>query len=315
LPILHDSRILSGLSLADDAGIYRLTDELALIQTLDFFTPVVDDPYTYGQIAAANALSDVYAMGGTPLTALNVAVYPTKTLPLSILSDILRGGSDKASEAGVSIIGGHTVEGTEPMYGLAVTGTVNPDRIVKPSGGQSGDVLVLTKPIGTGVIATALKAGAAKPEHVAEAARWMLRLNRTAADCMNGVNAHSSTDVTGFGLIGHVSEMARASGLAVELDSAAVPALSGALQYATDGFVPRGGQSNLEHARVRTEFSLGVSETLRILMTDPQTSGGLVMAVAPAQVARLTANLKSTGDVAWTIGRLVAGDPGHANVR
>ena len=206
LPFLHDPRVLSGRDLADDAGIFRLSEELALIQTVDFFTPVVDDPYTFGQIAAANALSDIYAMGGTPLTALNITVFPTKSLPLDLLSHILRGGSEKAAEAGVSIIGGHTVEGEEPMYGMSVTGTIHPDRIVQPSGGMAGDVLVLTKPLGTGVIATALKAGRASEEHERVAIGWMSRLNDTASRAMIRRGAHASTDVTGFGLLGHLGQ-------------------------------------------------------------------------------------------------------------
>ena len=314
LPIIHDSRILSGRDLADDSGIFRLTDDIALVQTIDFFTPVVDDPYTYGQIAAANALSDVYAMGGTPLTALNVTVYPTKTLSLSILTEILRGGSDKTTEAGVPIIGGHTVDGDEPMYGLSVTGTIHPDRIVKPSGGQWGDVLVITKPIGTGVIATALKAGKARPGAVDEAMSWMSRLNRSASQAMIAAGARASTDVTGFGLLGHLSEMARASGLAAELNFNQIPVMSEALEYADAGFIPEGGRTNAAYVNHQVHFADSVPEAWRLLLNDPQTSGGLIVAVPDANVDTLLTRLTGAGDVAARIGRLIKGSPGHVQV-
>jgi selenide,water dikinase len=314
LPHFHDPRVLAGEDMADDAGVFRLTDDLALVQSIDFFTPVVDDPHTYGQIAAANAFSDIYAMGGTPLTALNVAVFPSKTLPMPILSEIMRGGAEKAAEAGVAIIGGHTVDGDEPMYGLSVTGVVDPDRLVRPSGGAAGDALVLTKPLGTGVVATALKAGFAKASHVAEAVRWMSRLNRTAAEAMKDADAHASTDITGFGLLGHLSEMARASGLAVELDAAAVPAMSGAAEYGEAGFVPRGGVTNREYSSSVVTFAASVPEHIRILLNDPQTSGGLVIALPQPQSATLCALLQASGDAADRVGRLVEGQPGHIHV-
>jgi selenide,water dikinase len=315
LPVHHDPRVLSGHDLADDAGIFRLSDDLALIQTIDFFTPVVDDPYTYGEIAAANALSDVYAMGGTPLTALNVTVFPTKTIPVSILGDILRGGADKTREAGVVIVGGHTVDGEEPMYGLSATGTIDPAKIVKPSGGQVGDVLVITKPLGTGVIATAVKAGMAEPAYVEESIRWMTRLNRTASEAMLEAGTHASTDITGFGLLGHLSEMARASGLAAELSASSIPVLSGALEYAERGFIPGGGVTNRDYVADLATFDADVSEPLSVVMSDPQTSGGLLMAVPPLAVEMLFRRLESFGDGAWTVGTLVSGLPGRIEIK
>jgi selenide, water dikinase len=272
---------------------------------------VVDDPYTYGQIAAANALSDIYAMGGTPLTALNVAVFPTKTLPLGILSEIMRGGSEKAAEAGVPIIGGHTVDGEEPMYGLSVTGTIHPERIVKPSGGHPGDILILTKPLGTGVIATALKAGSAEPTHVGDAVAWMCRLNQSASLAMVNAGAHASTDITGFGLLGHLSGMARASGLAADLQASSIPVMVGALEYAARGFVPAGGLTNRDYLADMVKFDSDVPDSFRTVLFDPQTSGGLVMAVPADVVEELTAQLQAFGDVASVIGVLKSGIPGN----
>jgi selenide, water dikinase len=213
LPAQSDPALLSGTELGDDAAVYRLTGDLALVQTVDFFTPIVDDPYTFGRIAAANALSDVYAVGGTPLTALNIVGFPVKSLPLALLGEILRGGADMAAEAGVVIVGGHTIEDDEPKYGLAVTGTVHPNRFLSGRGAQTGDVLVLTKPLGTGVISTALKAGAVRPEHLTEAVRWMTTLNRDAARAMLAAGAHAVSDITGFGLLGHLAEMCELSGV------------------------------------------------------------------------------------------------------
>lgn len=315
LPIHHDPRVLAGHDMADDAGIFRLTDGLALIQTIDFFTPVVDDPFTYGQIAATNALSDVYSMGGTPLTALNVTVYPTKTLPLRILSDIMRGGASKAAEADVTIIGGHTVDGEEPMYGLSVTGVIDPNRIVHPSGGRAGDVLVLTKPLGTGVIATALKAGQASKEHLDGAVWWMTRLNRSASSAMLSAGAHASTDVTGFGFLGHLSEMARASDLSAEIDAAAVPVMPGSLEYAERGFVPAGGRTNREYLKESAQFEADIPDSLQVLLCDPQTSGGILMAVPPDRLDVLRERLVESGDEAAIVGHLQEGPAGYVRIK
>lgn len=314
LPVLHDPRVLAGRHLADDAGIYRLTDDIALVQSIDFFTPIVDDPFTYGQIAAANSLSDIYAMGGMPLTALNIAVYPSKTLPVDALTDILRGGAAKAKEAGVPIIGGHTVEGDEPMYGLSVTGVVHPDRIIKASTGQAGDLLILTKALGTGVIATALKAGSARKEDVEAAVLSMTRLNKAASQTMVSAGVHAATDITGFGLLGHLVEMARAGSLAAEVHTANVSFLEGAPDYASRGYVPAGGRSNEEYVSGSVEWAHSISERIRILLTDPQTSGGLLIAIAESDAERLKQALLESGDLADVVGRLVAGPPGHISI-
>jgi selenide,water dikinase len=314
LPRFEDPRILTGLNLADDAAVYQLTDELALIQTVDFFTPIVDDAYTYGLIAAANSLSDVYALGGQPLLALNIVTFPTKTLPLKVLEEILRGGAEKAQEAGVAIVGGHTMDGVEPAYGLAVTGTVDPQRLVLAQHARPGDVLILTKPLGTGVITTALKAGAAAAAHVDEAVHWMTRLNRTAAVAMTETGAHAATDITGFGLLGHLSAMARSSGSAAEIDLAAVPLLPGAATYAAEGYVPGGSHTNAQYVEDTVQWPSTVSETIKWLLLDPQTSGGLLIAVAPAAVSALQDRLVRAGDLAAVIGRMIEGSPGHIHI-
>src|SRR5579872_1234862 len=245
LPPITDPNVLVGTSTADDAGVYRLSDDLALVQTVDFFTPIVDDPYTYGQIAAANSLSDVYAVGGRPVTAMNLVGFPFEVLPASVLGEILRGGTDKAAEAGVTIVGGHTVDDLEPKYGLSVTGTVDPARMVTVGGARPGDALVLTKPLGTGIIATALKGDAAAEPHVRQAVRWMTTLNRGASEAMLAVGAHAATDITGYGLLGHLSQLCVSSSVAAEISFSACPLLPGAQQYALAGFVPKGTRTNL----------------------------------------------------------------------
>ena len=314
LPHSPDPRVLAGYHLADDAGVFRLSDELALVQSVDFFTPVVDDPYTYGQIAATNALSDIYAMGGKPISALNITVFPSKSLSPEVFAQVLRGGAEKALEAGVPIIGGHTVEGDEPIYGLSVTGTIHPDKLVKPSTGKVGDELVLTKPIGTGVIATALKAGRASVEHEGEAIGWMSRLNAKASEAMLAVGAHACTDVTGFGLAGHLSQMAEASGLGAELNLTAIPTLPGAFDYADRGFIPAGANTNREYFANVIAFASSHEEAAEALLTDPQTSGGLLVALDPSIVERFLDLVNAAGETGWRIGRLVADQPGHISV-
>lgn len=280
LPPRSDPNLLVGANPADDAAVYRLNDDLALVQTVDFFTPIVDDPYTFGQIAAANSLSDVYAMGARPITALNIVGFPIKTLPPEILTKILRGGADKASEAGAPIVGGHTVDDAEPKYGLAVTGVVHPQRYITAHGGRPGDVLVLTKPLGTGTISTALKVGAAASTHIHQAVRWMTTLNRAASSAMLAAGAHAATDITGFGLLGHLLDLCQASGVAARIHSATVPFLPGALTYAQQGLVPAGTESNLSYVRPFVEFGRS-EEAVQALLGDPQTSGGLLVALSP----------------------------------
>ena len=314
LPAFHDPRVLVGHDLADDAGVTQVNDDLAIVQTIDFFPPIVDDPYTYGSIAATNAISDIYAMGGTPLSALNVVIYPTKTMPLAILEQILRGGLDKAAEAGISIVGGHTVEGDEPTYGLAVTGTIHPRNVIRAGTAQAGDLLVLTKPIGTGVITTAAKNGVADPQHVLEAVEWMTRLTRTASAAMLASGVSAATDITGFGLLGHLMEVARSSGLMAEIDHQSVPLIGGAWLYAEQGMIPGGGRSNEAYVEGNVVWAQGIEEPWRHLLTDPQTSGGLLIAVPESREPELARRLKQAGDIAATVGRLTEGPPGTIRV-
>src|SRR4051794_2862445 len=293
LPGPSDPRVLVGMDLADDAGVVQLTETLAIVQTVDFFTPIVDDPYAFGRIAATNALSDVYAMGGTPVSALNLVAFPLETLGPDVLREILRGGADAVAAAGASIVGGHSIDDPEPKYGLAVTGIVDPRAVLTNAGGQVGDVLVLTKPLGAGAVATALKRGIAAPE--ARAIEVMTTLNDVAALQARAAGAHALTDVTGFGLLGHTHELAAASGLAAEIDASAVPAIAGALELDA---VSGGSRRNRADAETFTTWG-DVPEARRRLVTDAMTSGGLLAALPPG------AEIDG-----WVIGRLVAGPAG-----
>jgi selenide,water dikinase len=287
--------VLVGFDTSDDAGVYRLSPECALVQTVDFFTPIVDDPFTFGQIAAANALSDVYAMGGRPLTALSVLCYPAKG-DLDDLKEILRGGAEKMIEAGCAVVGGHSVNDDEIKFGYAVTGVVHPERVWTNAGARVGDVLVLTKPIGTGVIATALKRGMAKAEHVDAAVESMTRLNRTEAE------AHGCTDITGFGLLGHAREMALASGVTLEIDAAALEFLPGALEYSAAGARPGGLNNNREFASCAVRIEGAIDDALEALLYDPQTSGGLLLAQAPDKVTgRVVGRVQERGEAAVVV--------------
>jgi selenide,water dikinase len=315
LPVPTDPNLLVGTNTADDAGVYRLTAELALVQTVDFFTPVVDDPYQFGAIAAANALSDVYAMGGVPRTALNIACFPVGTLPLEVLAEILRGGADKLREAGVTLVGGHTVDDPEPKYGLSVTGLIHPDRILTNAGGRSGDVLVLTKPLGSGIATTAIKQGRASEALQQQVIALMATLNRAAAEAMLEVDTHAATDITGFGLLGHLAEMAAGSGLAATIAADAVPNLPEVLDLAVVGIVPSGTRRNLESLADRLSWDPAIEEPLRLVLGDAQTSGGLLIAVDPAAVAGLLAGLERRGVRGFVIGSLATGIPGAISVR
>jgi selenide, water dikinase len=279
--VLHDDRVLVDYRTADDAGVYKLDEARALVQTVDFFTPIVDDPFIYGQIAAANALSDVYAMGGRPLTALAIAGFP-KEADRSLLTRIFAGGLEILRTAGVALLGGHTVQDQEIKFGYAVTGEIHPRRVLTNAGAQAGDRLVLTKPLGTGVIATALKFGRANENAVAAAIRSMIQLNRAAAEAIQAMpegSVHACTDVTGFGLIGHASEMAAGSRRHLVLESAAVPLIEGARDL-VKGNIPGGGRTNREHFGARVHFAASVAPEIADLLFDPQTSGGLLLAVA-----------------------------------
>ena len=302
LPRPADPRVLVAADTADDAGVVQLTDDLAIVQTADFFTPIVDDPYAFGRIAATNALSDIYAMGATPVAAVNLVAYPLETLGPDLLREILRGGGDAAAEAGAAVVGGHSIDDPEPKYGMAVTGIVAPGDVLTNAGGRAGDALVLTKPLGAGAVATAIKRGLAAPDLVARAIEVMTTLNDRAAVQARAAGAHALTDVTGFGLLGHVHELAEASGVAAEVEAAAVPALDGVLELLeTDAAVAGGSRRNRADAESFTRFDDAVPEPRRRLLCDAMTSGGLLAAVPAGRAGEIDGVL---------VGRLVAGVAG-----
>jgi selenide,water dikinase len=310
LPIRSHPDLLVGMETSDDAGVYRLTPEIALIQTVDFFTPVVNDPYTFGQIAAANALSDVYAMGGRPLTALNIVCYPSKTVPQEVLLAILTGGLDKIHEAGALLVGGHSVDDTELKYGLSVTGVVHPDKVLTNGGARVGDQLILTKPLGTGVIATAMKGRLASPEATAAAIEVMTALNRLPSACLETVTLHAVTDITGFGLLGHALEMAKASHVEITLFAHQVPVLAAAKEYAAMGLVPAGSFANRRFCETHLKVAGGLDPLLVDLFSDAQTNGGLLLAVAPNQAEAFLECLQGHGIHAEAIGAVTGESPG-----
>jgi len=305
LPRESDPRLLVGRETFDDAGVFRLSDDLALVQTVDFFAPIVDDPYRFGRVAAANALSDVYAMGGEPLTAMNIVGFPTKTLPLSVLTEILRGGQDAVHEAGARIVGGHTVIDEELKYGLSVTGRVHPDRILSNSNARPGDVLLLTKRIGTGILATAGKQGALAPEHAESLYESMSTLNAAASRAAVELGARCATDVTGFGLLGHALHIARASDVRLVFDVAAIPFLPGTREALAAGYVPGGARRNADWVSPEVDWN-DVGDDVRTLLTDPQTSGGLLVALEAAQVEAFLVRVPS----AVIVGAVAAGGSG-----
>ena len=306
LPQPDDPDLLVGVSTSDDAGVYRLRDDLALVQTADFFTPIVDDPYDFGRIAATNALSDVYAMGARPVSALNLVAWSVEKLGSEMLGEVLRGGHDVVSAAGALVIGGHTIDDPEPKYGLAVSGLVEPAALITNAGGRDGDALVLTKPLGAGAVTTSLKKGLA-PEAVLQAAvEVMTELNDEAADAARAAGAHAMTDVTGFGLLGHLHELTLAGGLAAVLEADAVPAIAGALELLADDRAVAGGSRNNRHyAEEFATFEVGVDEVRRRLVTDAMTSGGLLVALDATRAEELPGAV---------IGRLVEGEPGTIRV-
>jgi selenide,water dikinase len=312
-----DPDLLVGLDTADDAAVYRLRDDLAVVVTTDFFTPIVDDPYDWGRIAATNALSDVYAMGGAPLLALNLVAWPREGLPFELLARVLDGGGDVVRAAAALVAGGHSIDDAEPKYGLAVVGTVDPGRVLTNAGAQAGDALVLTKPIGLGVISTAVKRDGATPELVAEAVRIMTTLNAGAKDAAVevGDTVHAATDVTGFGLVGHLRELLAASGLAADLDAEAVPVIDGVRELVAEGMVAGGTQRN--HAFVSDTTAWGsLTEPDQLLLADAQTSGGLLLAVAAGRAGDLVDALTRRDSLsAAVIGRTVPGTAGHVTVR
>lgn len=298
---MPNANVLVGFETSDDAGVYKLTPEFALVQTVDFFTPIVDDPYTFGAITAANALSDIYAMGGKPLTALTMVAFPAKG-DLDDLEQILRGGADKMHEAGCAIVGGHSINDDEVKFGYAVTGTVHPDRVKTNAGARAGDALVFTKRIGTGVVATALKRGIATDSDVRAATDSMLALNHEACARMLEFDVHACTDVTGFGLIGHAREMAIASGVTVEIESGRVQLLPGALDYARQGAIAGGLKNNREFVSSCVETAGAIPRELEDLLYDPQTSGGLLIALPERDAAELENRLEG----AYRVGHVLA---------
>lgn len=299
--------MLVGTDTADDAGVYRLSDSLALVQTVDFFTPLVDDPYSYGLISAANSLSDVYAMGGRPISALNIAGFPVNKLPLDVLAQILRGGADKAHEAGVPIIGGHTVDDPEPKYGLSVLGIVDPTKMVTNAGAQPGDKLVLTKRLGVGIITTAIKVDRAPADLIDRVVRSMATLNKAASEAMLAVGVHACTDITGFGLLGHLYEMVAASGVRARVSMAAVPVFEEAYEYVDEAIVPGGTYANQAYLDKFVAYDPGLSNDQQLILCDAQTSGGLLIAVAPDRLQQLLDELASRGvKPASVIGEIIA---------
>ncbi len=290
-----DSNVIVGLDRADDAGVYKVTDDIAIIQTVDFFTPIVDDPYWFGQIAAANALSDVYAMGGTPKTAMNLVAFPLKDMDISVLRRIIQGGLDKMKEAGVVLVGGHSVEDKELKYGLSVTGFIHPDRVLTKNNLIQGDRLILTKPLGTGIINTAIKGGIASPEIIENVTRLMATLNRDAARIMNDYPVHACTDITGFGLLGHIAEMITGSPFGIRLTNENIPVIPGTLDYAGMGLIPAGAYKNREFRECMVDFSSSVDSLVQDVLFDPQTSGGLLICVDNERADDLLQELKEKG--------------------
>lgn len=304
-----------GLDRADDAGVYKLTEDIALIQTVDFFTPIVDDPYWFGQIAAANALSDVYAMGGVPKTAMNLVAFPLKDMDLSVLRQIIQGGLDKLSEADVVLVGGHSVEDKELKYGLSVTGLIHPERILTKKNLRLGDRLILTKPLGTGIVNTAIKGGLASPEAIERVTLLMAALNQRAAEIMGRYPVHACTDITGFGLLGHLAEMVVDTEAAIQISAADLPILPEALDYAGMGLVPAGAYRNREFRMPMVDLS-SVDLVMQDILFDPQTSGGLLICVQRERAEDLLAELRREGiSEAALIGEVVSHPKARISVR
>lgn len=316
LPLLSDPNIIVGMERIEDAGVYKLTDDIAIIQTVDFITPIVDDPYTFGQIAATNALSDVYAMGGKPLTAMNIVCFPLKDMDISILKEIMAGGLDKMREAGVVLLGGHSVQDPELKYGLSVTGTIHPNKVVVKSGVKSGDKLILTKPIGTGIISTALKGGTADKIAVDSATKSMTTLNRKASELMQQVGVHACTDITGFGLLGHAAEMIEGTDAGMVIYSTAVPVLPGAAELAKMGFISGGTIRNRDFRLNMIDRSTDISDDRLLILFDAQTSGGLLISVASDKASGLLKQLHKAGiESAAIIGEVVAEPKGRIIIK
>ena len=305
IPKVSHEKLIVGLETSDDAAVYKVSDDKAIILTLDFFTPVVDDPYTFGKIAAANSLSDIYAMGGEPTVAMNIVCFP-QCEDMAILREILRGGSDKVTESGAILVGGHTVDDMEPKYGLSVTGEVHPDRVRANSHVEVGDVLILTKPIGTGILNTAIKGEIADEQDYEEAVLVMEYLNKYPADALKKIDVNGVTDVTGFGLLGHVLEMAKGSGCTIEIDGESVPMLRNAREYANMGIIPAGMYKNLDYISPDVSVCEGVKQDILDVLYDPQTSGGLLISVPQQRASELIEELRNCKALCYDIiGRAV----------
>lgn len=315
LPELTDPNVLVGSATADDAAVYRLSDDLALVMTTDFFTPIVDHPYDFGAVAAANALSDVYAMGGRPTAALNIVGFPEATLPAEVLGEILRGAAAKAREAGIEIIGGHTIKTDEPIYGLAVVGTVDPRKVLTNAGAEPGDLLILTKPLGIGIITTASKVGEDRQGAISEAIRVMTTLNRQAAEVVSELGANAMTDVTGFGLLGHLRNMTSASCVSARVWLDRVPVLAAAWDYVRSGIAPGGTHANRRFLADWVSYEEGVTKEDELVLADTQTSGGLLIAVPPGRAEVMVATLVGAGvKDAVVVGRIEPGGAGRMTV-
>ncbi len=312
MPLISDPKLVTGYEHAEDAGVYKITDDLALVQTVDFFTPTVDDPFTFGQIAAVNALNDIYAMGGTPLTAMNIVCFPIKTMDKSVLREVLRGGLDKMREAGVLLVGGHSVEDNEIKYGLSVTGTIHPDRVLFNRGARPGDRLILTKPLGTGIVATAIKAGAAGQALVEQATRCMTTLNKKAAELMIAAgDIHSCTDITGFGFLGHACEMIEGSDVGLRIEASRIPILEGVLDLTQTGYLPGGLYRNRNYRLHQVEKAPSCPDWIFDVCFDPQTAGGLLFSLPSEKAEPLAAAMRRAGITdAVVVGDVVSDDPG-----
>ena len=306
LHIPANPNLLVGIETADDAGVYLLNDELALVQTVDFFTPIVDDPFDYGRIAALNSINDVWAMGGTPITALAVTCFPKKGLDFAILADIMRGGLSVLTEHNVALVGGHSVDDPQIMFGYAVTGTIHPQRVITNRGAQVGDVIILTKPIGTGIISTGIKFGKASEPVMRASLDTMLLAGREAAEAMQEFRAHAATDVTGFALLGHAWELARASNVTLEIEAARVPLIPGALELAGAGLLTSGDKSNRAYVGADVRLADTITPPLASLLFDPQTAGGLLISIAAERADELLARLHARYTDAQVIGRAIA---------
>ncbi|GGB47748.1 selenide, water dikinase SelD [Virgibacillus dakarensis] len=313
-PTVKNPNLLVGLDTSDDAGVYKLNDDTALVQTVDFFTPIVDDPYAFGQVAAANAISDVYAMGGKPITALNIVAFPISSLDKGILAEILRGAGDKLAEAGVSLVGGHSIDDKEPKFGLAVTGTVHPDKVRTNTGAKPGDKLILTKPIGVGIYSTSIKNDLLSEEEINRVTEVMTTLNKKAAETMESYDVHACTDVTGFGLLGHASEMAKGSNVEIRIIKDQVPVLPRIKELAESGAVPGGTKNNFDHVKDIVSFPESLDQTDKWILCDAVTSGGLLISAADDDANALLAALQDKGVEAQIIGEVTEGKNGQITV-